>query len=124
MTDAAATVLRPERHVQPIDSSAFGVVQKPLSAWERIYNVGAVRKIAILLLLALVWELYARWLNNPLLFPTFGVTAEAFASAFVSGELPRKAWTSLQVLMMGYAAGILCAAVLTIVAISTRIGTD
>jgi NitT/TauT family transport system permease protein len=117
-------VLRPERYGQPIPAAAFGVVEKPLSTWERIYNVGAVRKSAILVLLACIWEIYARWLNNPLLFPTFGVTVAAFAEAIASGELPGKAWTSLKILLMGYSAGILCAAVLTIVAITTRIGTD
>jgi len=124
MTQAAATMPRPERHARPIDPSAFGVVEKPLSVWERIYNVGAVRKLAILLLLALAWELYARWLNNPLLFPTFGVTVQAFVDAIISGELLRKAWTSIRILLIGYSVGILCAAALTIIAITTRIGTD
>jgi NitT/TauT family transport system permease protein len=39
-------------------------------------------------LLALVWEGYARWLNNPLLFPTFSATIEAFLEAGRSGVLP------------------------------------
>jgi len=124
MTDASASFDRPERQGQPIPTAEFGVVEKPLSGWERVGNVGAVRKLAILLLLALAWELYARWLANPLLFPTFGVTVEAFAQAVFSGELPGKAWTSVKVLLMGYAAGILCAAILTVLAITTRIGTD
>ncbi len=124
MSDATASFDRPERQGQPIPPSEFGVVEKPLSGWERIGNVGAVRKLAILLVLALIWELYARWLANPLLFPTFGVTVEAFAQAVLSGELPGKAWTSVKVLLMGYAAGILCAAILTVLAITTRIGTD
>ena len=124
MTEATAPVIRPERHARPVDAATFGVVEKPLSTWEKIYNVGAVRKLAILLLLALIWEVYARWLNNPLLFPTFGVTVQAFAEAVMSGELPGKAWTSVKVLLTGYSAGILCAAILTIVAITTRIGTD
>ena len=40
------------------------------------------------------------------------------------GTLPLRAWTSLKVLLMGYAAGIVLAAILTMLAISTRIGTD
>ena len=124
MIDARAATDRPERHGQAIASSAFGVVEKPLSAWERIGNVGALRKLAILAVLALIWELYARWLDNPLLFPAFGVTVQAFAEAIRSGELPGKAWTSIKVLLVGYAAGILCAAILTVVAITTRFGTD
>ena len=83
-----------------------------------------MRKLALLVLLALIWEVYARWLNNPLLFPTFTATLAAFAEAIASGVLPGKALTSLRVLLTGYAIGILCAAVLTTIAISTRIGTD
>ena len=30
----------------------------------------AARKALVLVFLAAVWEAYARWLNNPLLFPT------------------------------------------------------
>jgi len=115
---------RPEILREPIATEAFGIVQKPLSTWERISNVGAVRKLALLILLAAAWEFYARQLNNPLLFPTFGSTIDAFVHGLASGELFAKAVTSLKVLLKGYAAGIACAAVLTMVAITTRIGTD
>ena len=115
---------RPEHHRQPVDAAAFGIVEKPLSAWERLGNVAAVRKLALLVLLALMWEGYARWLNNPLLFPTFMATIDAFVEAMASGVLPGRALTSLRVLLTGYAAGIFCAATLTTIAISTRIGTD
>jgi NitT/TauT family transport system permease protein len=124
MTDVTGPGARPEREGRPIAASAFGVVEKPLSAWERIGNVAALRKLALLVMLALIWEGYARWLGNPLLFPTFGATVQAFAGAVASGELPGKALTSLKVLLTGYAAGIACAALLTFVAITTRIGTD
>ena len=117
-------LLRPERYLEATDAAASGVVEKPLSAWQRICNVGAVRKLALLALLALGWEAYARWLNNPLLLPTFTSTIAAFTDAVASGALPGKALTSLRVLLAGYALGILCAATLTIIAISTRIGTD
>ena len=123
MPDFAPTP-RPEHHRLPVDAAAFGIVEKPLSAWERLGNIGAVRKLALLAVLALVWEVYARWLDNPLLFPTFAATLSAFADAIASGVLPGRALTSLRVLLTGYAAGIACAATLTIVAISTRVGTD
>jgi len=103
---------------------AFGVVQKPLSAFERIANIGAARKLVLLVVLAAIWEIYARYLNNPLLFPTFSATVAAFVDGVVHGTLLAKAGTSLRVLLMGYAAGILGAAILTVVAISSRIGTD
>jgi len=117
-------IQRPERYASPVADAAFGVVEKPLSAWERVYNIGAVRKIGLLVSLAIVWELYARGLNNPLLFPTFLDTLKAFAEGIFGGGLLGKAATSIRVLLMGYASGIALAALLTAIAITSRIGTD
>jgi len=115
---------RPEVVREPVAAGALGVAEKPLSGWERVANVAALRKLALLFALALVWEAYARWLNNPLLLPTFSATLDAFAGGFASGELLRKAATSLRVLLIGYTLGIVCAGVLTVLAILTRVGTD
>jgi NitT/TauT family transport system permease protein len=116
--------MREDVYRQPVDATQFGVVAKPLSAWERVYNVTIFRKLVILVVLAAAWEVYARWLNNPLLFPTFGATVDAFVDGFVHGTLLLKAWTSIKVLLIGYAAGIALAALLTVVAITSRVGTD
>jgi NitT/TauT family transport system permease protein len=124
MDESAAILARPEILREPVTSGAFGVVEKPLSAWERIANLGYVRKLVMLVVLAAIWEVYARWLNNPLIFPTFSSTFEAFIDGLFGGPLFAKAVTSLRVLLIGYASGILCAAVLTTIAISSRIGTD
>jgi NitT/TauT family transport system permease protein len=121
---ANAPLARPEIVREPISSTAFGIVEKPLSTWERISNVGALRKFALLVAIAVIWEMYARSLNNPLLFPTFSATVTAFFNGVFGGDLFMKAITSLKVLIMGYAAGIICAAILTVVAITSRIGTD
>ncbi|MEO5699126.1 MAG: ABC transporter permease [Casimicrobiaceae bacterium] len=115
---------RPERYVPERTDTGYGVVEKPLSTGERIFNQGSVRKGLLLVALALVWEAYARWLNNPLLFPAFSAMLTAFIEAIASGVLPARAAVSIKVLLMGYAAGILCAALLTILAITTRLGTD
>ena len=48
-------VQRPE-FVRDVESSAFGVVEKPLTTRERIFNNAAVRKGILLLLLATVWQ--------------------------------------------------------------------
>lgn len=117
-------VSRPEFHREPVDSSAFGVVEKPLSAFEKLYNIGALRKVAILVALAVVWEIGARLLGNELLFPTFLATNEAFLKGVASGELIVKVWASLKVLLAGYAVGIALAALLTAFGIASRIGTD
>ena len=102
----------------------FAVVQKPLSTLERIYNQVWLRKLLILVVLALIWEAYGRFLNNDLLFPTFSATVRAFFDAILSGVLPARAWSSIKVLLMGYACGVVLAALLTALAIMSRIGTD
>ena len=100
------------------------IVVQPLSLWHRIWNVGAVRKTVLLIILAVLWETYARWLNNPLLFPTFVDTVKAFFSAMASGELPKAASYTIQLLLKGYVAGLAIAALLTAFAGITRIGAD
>jgi NitT/TauT family transport system permease protein len=117
-------VSRAEIHRDPVEFSAFGVVEKPLSTVEKLYNIGAVRKTLILLVLALAWETGARILDNDLLFPTFLDTNLAFIKGIASGELLIKLWASLKVLFSGYAIGILLAALLTAVGIASRVGTD
>ena len=103
---------------------AAGVVEKPLLLWERVYAKSWVRKLVLLLLLALVWEGYARYVANDLLFPTFGATLKALWAAAASGELATRMAASLKILLTGYAIGILLAAALATTAITTRIGTD
>lgn len=117
-------VARPEIHQEPVRSSAFGVVEKPLSMLEKAYNKGALRKVTILAVLALAWEIGARLIDNNLLFPTFLATNVAFIKGIASGELVIKLWATLKVLLSGYAIGIALAALLTAVGIVSRIGTD
>lgn len=115
---------RPELARERVAEADFGVVQRPLPAWERIINIGALRKAFILLVLALVWEAYARYLNNALLVPTFTATLRALAERSATGELPLKAWASLKVLLQGYAIGLACALLLTMFAMLSRWGND
>ena len=104
--------------------TGFGVVVKPLGAWERLFDNGAVRKGLLLVVLALIWEGYARWLNNPLLFPTFVETAQAFFGSLRTGELVESTFRSVTMLLKGYAAGLLLAALATAFATATRVGAD
>jgi NitT/TauT family transport system permease protein len=122
ITDDDVAPLRPE--VVRDQTAQFAVVQKPLSTIERVYNQVWLRKLLILVVLALIWEAYGRFLNNDLLFPTFSATVRAFAEAILSGVLPARAWASIKVLLMGYACGVVLAALLTALAIMSRIGTD
>jgi NitT/TauT family transport system permease protein len=99
-------------------------LQSPLSLPQRLWQQGWVRKTVILLLLALLWELVARWQNNDMLLPGFVQTSQAFISDIASGELPVKVWISLQVLLKAYLIGIVLALVLTTLAVSTQLGRD
>jgi NitT/TauT family transport system permease protein len=123
MRNTTAQVQRPEFVARPQDK-AFGVVQKPLTAWERAYGNSAVRKVVLLILLAAAWEIYARKLDSPLLFPTFTATVEAFVHAIASGVIPQRTWASIRVLLEGYAVGLVLAALLTAFATASRVGTD
>ncbi len=116
--------IRSEFELATLDTSDVGAIERPLSPWERFTNITAVRRIFILIMLALTWQLYATNLNNPLMFPAFSSTATAFWDALMTGGLLLKAWVSINVLLMGYAAGVGIAAVLTTLAVSTRFGND
>jgi NitT/TauT family transport system permease protein len=110
--------------VHDVQSSDAPVVAKSIGAFERIYRIGFVRKAVILAVLALAWEAYGRWLGNPLLFPTFSQTVEAFVTNIANGVIPQRMMVSLQTLVIGYSIGITLAALLTTLAIGSRIGAD
>ncbi|MFG1462485.1 ABC transporter permease [Xanthobacter sp. DSM 24535] len=80
------------------------------------------RKVILLVLLAAVWEAYARWLGNSLLMPTFSDTVLALWTATISGELPDRIGASLTVLVSGYVIGIAAAATITALAALNRWG--
>jgi NitT/TauT family transport system permease protein len=117
-------VERPERVATTVDARNFAIATKPLSTAETILNNTVLRKIAIIVVLAAIWEIYGRWLNNQLLVPTFSATVKAFVVAILSGELLPKVWASIKVLLVGYAGGVAIAALLTTFATITRIGAE
>lgn len=98
--------------------------ERALPLAQRIWRQSAVRKAVILAVLALLWELIARWQDNDLLLPTFSQTAQAFFTDLRSGELLTKARISIGVLLQGYLLGIATAFVLTTLAVSTQLGRD
>jgi NitT/TauT family transport system permease protein len=124
MPSKHAVAAAPDPGLEPAEPPALGVVAKPLSAFEKVYGIGAVRKASILVALALAWEVGARILNNELLFPTFLATNQAFVKGIASGELLIKLSASFKVLLSGYAIGIVLAAILTAFGIASRIGAD
>ena len=121
---SSAPLQRPEYVREQVPEHDFGVVHKPLTAWERIYGNGFVRKLFILLVLAAAWQAYAVYLDNNLVLPTFTDTLRAFWQRIANGELPLKAWVSIKVLLQGYGIGLALALVFTILAMATRFGDD
>jgi NitT/TauT family transport system permease protein len=109
---------------ETLASADAAIIEIPLSPWQRLAASPAARKVFVLVVLAVVWEVYARWLDNPLLFPTLGATLEALWNGFASGELEARSWVSLSVLLIGYGAGVVLAFTLAVIAITSRLGND
>jgi len=87
-------------------------------------DLGWLRKIGILLAIALIWELLARWFNNDLLLPGAIQTGKAFVEGIASGELWGYVSVSLQVLTQGFALGVFGAFLLTWLAVSGKVGRE
>ena len=116
-------VQRPEFEIEPTDAVSIGDVERPLSLVERVVYNESVQRLAVLLVLLVVWELYARWLNNSLLFPTFTETVRTFGGDISNGVLIDRTFTSLRTLALGYGLGLALAALFTTFAVVSGIGT-
>ena len=115
---------RPNREYQVTAFDNVDAIERPIPAWERVWNQGWVRKTSLIVALAVIWQVYASFLDNELLFPTFADTMRAFFSNIANGVLLNRAWTSVKVLLMGYAIGVSLAMLLSVAAINTRLGND
>jgi NitT/TauT family transport system permease protein len=124
MTPAATARPAPRETLYALPPLVDAPAERSLPLPQRLWAVGALRKALILLLLAALWEVLARWQDNDLLLPTFGQTARAFATGLWGGELLLRARASLAVLLQGYVLGIVAAFVLTTAAVSTQFGRD
>jgi NitT/TauT family transport system permease protein len=124
MPDAAMRIEPRPEIVHPVLGTGFGVVQRPLGWRAKLFGHAAVRKALLLVAMALIWELYARWLDNSLLVPTFGETVTAFVQGIWSGELVHAASYTVSILLQGYAAGLVLAALFTAFANASRVGAD
>jgi NitT/TauT family transport system permease protein len=95
--------------------------QRPSSGrWQQAW----LRKLLILAGIALIWELYGRWMNNDLLFPTLLQTLTSLYEGIVSGVIPQRAANSLLVLSEGFVVGVVLAMLLAALAASTQFGAD
>jgi NitT/TauT family transport system permease protein len=102
----------------------FVVVEMPLTAFEKLYAIGAIRKGFVVLMLALIWQGYATFLDNSLLFPTLSDTLLALFNGIVHGELLLRIWYSVRLLLIGYAIGLALATILTAFAMTSKLGAD
>lgn len=118
-------VERPEYVVERIERPTDIDISIKRSALAQFLDREITRKAAVLLLVAITWELYVRIGDvNALLFPGFLETCAALWELILSGEIFRKAYYSFRILAFGYPIGILLAAALIVLASSTRIGRD
>ncbi len=117
------TTHRPEFETELADTGVIGDVERPLTVVERVINNEAVQRLTILVVLIVIWELYARWLDNALLFPTFTETAKTFSKDIANGVLVDRTITSLRTLAIGYALGLALATLMTTFAVASGIGT-
>jgi len=126
VAEAAPIVsVRGEFETDGLAPAEIGDIERRLSLWERISNVSAVRKLTVLVVLLLAWELYVRVGEvSEYILPTFSSTAEAFYDAITAEGLARMVWNSITVLLSGYVIGIAIAALLTTLAVATRFGSD
>ncbi len=115
---------KPDIEFELVDAADIGDVQQPLTVLQRLAASDGFRRLCILVALGLIWELYARWVDNPLILPTLSDTLVTFFSDLKSGILLDRIATSIRSLLLGYAAGLVLATILTTVAVSTRIGSD
>ncbi|HEY2900730.1 MAG TPA: ABC transporter permease [Polyangia bacterium] len=123
-TPPSKTVQRAEFVRETLDSTSFGVVEKPIPLWRRILQRGEVRKLLIILALGAIWQLYTIELGKELLFPRLTSTLKAFYEGIRDGDLLLRSWFSVKVLLQGYALGVALATLLTIAAITSQVGND
>jgi NitT/TauT family transport system permease protein len=116
--------VRPEIDNVVDDVPANLDVQRKLSLFERLLANAAVQRVLLLFCLAVIWELYALHVDNPLLFPRFSETLVALWNALFHGPLLDRMASSLRILLIGYGLGIALAGVLVTFAVSTAIGQD
>ncbi|ALV04574.1 ABC transporter permease [Roseateles depolymerans] len=113
---------RPDRLLEPQPYVPSAAQTLPL--WRRILEASSWRQALLLVLLAGLWEVAARWADNDLLLPTFTAAARALVTDLASGELLMRAGVSLRLLLQGYGLGVVLALGLTALATASRWGRD
>ena len=80
--------------------------------------VAFFRKLAVLAVLAVIWQLAAMWTAKPILFPSFTATMSALVDGIQNDGLLSSSWVSLSILLKGYAIAVAIALVLVSLAVA------
>jgi NitT/TauT family transport system permease protein len=99
-------------------------IERPLPLYLRLLESTLVRRLIIVALLAALWEGYASYIDNPLMFPRLSEVLVGLTSSVISGGLAMRILMTMKVLVIGYASGIFAASVITVLASTTRFGND
>lgn len=124
MSGTFENAIRPDFVVDVVTKPNKDFVVKPLTVWEKVLDSDGFRRAMILIVLAAVWQAYALFADNDLVFPKLTDVLVALWRSTLSGVLPARTWNSLQTLLTGYALGIGLGVVITTAAITTRLGSD
>lgn len=112
----------PDYRMDEPDGSPAAVIE-PIGWNQQLLASSSVKRATVLIVLACLWETYAIFLNNSLVFPRLSETISTMVEMLLSGVLLERIATSLEYLAIGYSIGIFLAAALTILAISSKFGT-
>jgi len=126
MTALREPPIRPEYvlPLRPVGAGAAPFVNGPRPRFAALNRFGWLRKPAILLVIAVLWEAAARWFGNDLLLPGAWQTAQAFVEGVRSGELVGYVTVSMAVLTQGFVLGVGASFLLTWLAVSSRLGRE
>lgn len=101
---------------------------RELTFFEKLKENQIFRKLLIVVVLAGLWELVARYVNNPLMLPTFLDTLRALVDTFTTpnpeNQLLGYLSATMQSLLGGFAIGVAVAVVATVIAVNSKIGED
>lgn len=121
----ARLVDRPEYERTALPEPVTRDAARLRSFYARVSDIDAVRRFTVLLFAIVIWEVYTRAGDvPPMIFPTFKDTVAALYSSMVDYDLVNQISASIKVLLIGYAIGLAVGAVLSFIAVSSRIGSD
>lgn len=113
-------------NISNLASASRGAVKADKAGFSirRIAAGHFARRLFILALLAIAWEIGARVQNNPIMLPSFTQTAVALVEAVTLDNLLGSTLASISVLLKGYALAIGLAFVLVSLAVANSFARD